>query len=275
MLCQNFEGCWSALAEPVIHRIVAYVAVMAASWIVPVLWLGQTLSLMADDVEQFALKTQVHALGHNLTDLTLFVVAVELPSLLLPPFIGAFVDRLPKYLTIIVADTLSVASTMVLALELNTFGFLAPSAADTLLQPSSPRWSIIYASCAINSLANVLQWPAFQVLMRSLVDSHRVSLYTQSAPALSMLLAPLVSSYILHWFGLPAVFGLSIATWAVAVSVTVSCFATLGPITLHHPSPSPSQVWGDAMEVIATVSNSAAMRASAVLMVGCPWQRVC
>jgi MFS family permease len=239
---------------------------MAASWIVPVLWLGQTLSLMADDVEQFALKTQVHALGHNLTDLTWFVVAVELPSLLLSPFIGAFVDRLPKYMTIIVADTLSVASTIVLALELNTFGFLSPST-DSILQPSSPRWSVIYASCAINSLANVLQWPAFQVLMRSLVNSHRVSLYTQSAPALSMLLAPLISSYILHWFGLPAVFGLSVVTWAVAVSVTVSCFATLGPVHLHHPSPTPSQVWGDAMEVITTVANSTAMRASAVLMV--------
>eukprot|EP00730_Choanoeca_flexa_P014780 TRINITY_DN6587_c0_g2_i1.p1 TRINITY_DN6587_c0_g2~~TRINITY_DN6587_c0_g2_i1.p1 ORF type:complete len:436 (+),score=68.59 TRINITY_DN6587_c0_g2_i1:154-1461(+) len=235
--------------------------------LVGALWLGQTLSLIADDIEQFALKTTVHGMGHNLTDLTLFVISVELPSLLLSPFIGALVDRLPKTTTIIAADTLSVASTVVLAFELNVFGFLTPSDAASSLQPDHPRWGVIYTSCAINSIANVLQWPAFQVLMRRLVDGKHVSMYTQSAPALSMLLAPLVSSYILQWFGLSAVFGLSVVTWALAVAIMAASFFHNEKQRAVAASPSPGQVWKDAMEVISVVSQSQAMRASAALMI--------
>ena len=106
------------------------------------LWSSQALSLVADDIQQFALKLQIHDANNRLGDLTLFILAVELPALIFSPLIGCYVDRFPKHVTILVV---CVMTTLALAFEFS-------------LGNEAVRWHLVYLFCCINSMANVLQF---------------------------------------------------------------------------------------------------------------------
>ncbi|EDQ91196.1 uncharacterized protein MONBRDRAFT_6223 [Monosiga brevicollis MX1] len=184
-------------------------ATMSQRSLIILLWASQMFSMMADDIQKFALK--IHSHDESMLNMTGFIIAVEVPALLISPLAGAFVDRSNKYQAIFVADIIAVLSTAILAAT------VLHDDADTT------SWPIIFCASALSSIANVMQFPAFQALMRTHVSPDDMAMFTQSAPALSMLIAPLLGAQLLEHFGLKFVFSLGGISWALATGVLLFC----------------------------------------------------
>src|SRR5699024_9579051 len=60
------------------------------------LWAGQVVSQIGDGLNKVALLWFVYNLTGSVIDMTLVGVLQSLPPLLLSPFLGVFIDRLPK-----------------------------------------------------------------------------------------------------------------------------------------------------------------------------------
>ncbi|PRP86781.1 arabinose efflux permease family protein [Planoprotostelium fungivorum] len=178
------------------------------------LWLGQFLSLLGTDATKFALRVWSYSDTGSVTQFALITVFAELPSFFLSPIGGAFSDRYNRKYIMMISDLISAMSTACLFL-LHSTGSLQ-------------TWHIYLAS-AIGSSANAFQWPAFTSSVITLLprdgDNKKFQGMNQAAPAISMLLAPLIGGYVVVSGGLSAVFMVELSTFllasAMALGVTI------------------------------------------------------
>lgn len=174
------------------------------------LWVARTISQWGDAFNTVALVLLVYSLTASGLGVSGVVIAEIIPVLLLAPFAGALVDRLPRVKVMITADLVRAG-----------LAFCLPFVADNIIS--------IYLIAVGLSAAAVFFNPAAQSVLPSIVKERELvaansGIWT-AAVVSQIILAPLAGVVV-------AMFGYSWAFWINAASFLVSAAALL---RLHVP----------------------------------------
>ncbi len=170
-----------------------------------IVWVGQLVSLIGTALTGFALALFVYTETGSATQLSLVLLASQLPQIVFTPIAGALVDRWDRRIAMIISDTGAGAATAVLAALLVT---------DTL-----QIWHL-YPILAIQGLFQTFQFPAYSAATTLLVhkDNYgRAAGMVQLADAAGHVIAPAAAGVILVTGGLGAVVAIDVVTFIFAV----------------------------------------------------------
>ncbi|MEQ1504512.1 MAG: MFS transporter [Myxococcota bacterium] len=178
---------------------------------------AQAVTLTGSAATRFALGLVVYSHDHQVSDLSLVLVAGFVPGLLLTPVVGAAVDRYGPLRFVILGDL--VGALVVAALI----------AAATLPQLGPPdRWTYALASAGF-SVASSLQLPAVNATIPRLVEPDALPAangWVSAAGSVGELLGPVIGGGLLALTGLTTVLALDLASYAVAIGVLATRTAT-------------------------------------------------
>lgn len=170
-----------------------------------VVWVGQLVSLVGTNLTGFALAIFVYLETGSVTQLSLVLLASQVPQLVVTPFAGALVDRWDRRRAMLLADTGAGASTLVIA--------------TLLLADSLEIWHL-YPLLGVASVFQAFQWPAYSAATTLLVPKEqygRAAGMVQLAEAVSQVIAPAIAGAVLTLAGLSAVILIDVVTFLVAV----------------------------------------------------------
>jgi MFS transporter, DHA3 family, macrolide efflux protein len=171
----------------------------------PALLGTQVLSTVGSSTSAFALSLWIYAQSGSATLLGMMFLASTLPAILLGPHAGALVDRLPRRLMMLVADTVAAAATL---------GAVVLVSTGTL-----EAWHVIVVG-AVQSLGAAFQEPAYGALVAGAARDDRldrINGVVQLGPAIGLVAGPALAGLLLTVGGLPLVLGLDLVTFVVAV----------------------------------------------------------
>jgi MFS family permease len=170
-----------------------------------VVWGGQFVSLVGTALTGFALSIWVYQETGSATQLSLVLLASQLPQILFTPIAGALVDRWDRRWAMIVADTGAGIGTLVLAVLLFT---------DNL-----EIWHL-YLTLSFSGVFQSFQWPAYSAATTLLVSKEqygRAAGMVQMAEAVGQVIAPAVAGIVLAFGGLETVIFIDVTSFLVAV----------------------------------------------------------
>jgi MFS family permease len=133
-----------------------------------IVWFGQLVSLVGSSLTWFGLSVWVFLETGSVTDLSLMLLASNLPRVLLSPIAGALVDRWDRRWVMILSDGASGVGTIVIALAFFT---------------DSMSLGVLVVVGAVSSAFQAFQWPAYQAATTLLVPKER---YSQASGMVSM-----------------------------------------------------------------------------------------
>lgn len=186
-----------------------------------IVWFGQLVSLVGSSLTWFGLSVWIFLETGSVTDLSLMLLASNLPRVLLSPVAGALVDRWDRRWVMILSDGASGLGTIVVALAFFT---------------DSMSLGLLVVVGAVSSAFQAFQWPAYQAATTLLVPKER---YSQASGMVSM--AEAVGQLVAPFLGgvLIAVGG--VATLLVVDAVTFT-FAIGTLLIVRFPKPPASKV---------------------------------
>ncbi|MDF5712282.1 MAG: MFS transporter, partial [Nostoc sp. S4] len=145
------------------------------------IWFGQLVSLICSGISRYSLGIWVYQETGSVTQFSLISLFATLPSILLSPLAGVFVDRWDRRWTMIFSDSGAGLSTL-------TMGLL-------ILAGKFEVWHI-YLAVAVSSTFTAFQSPAYATVATLLVPKRylgRASGIVQTAEAISYLISPLLA----------------------------------------------------------------------------------
>jgi DHA3 family macrolide efflux protein-like MFS transporter len=186
-----------------------------------IVWFGQLVSLVGSSLTWFGLSVWVFLETGSVTDLSLMLLASNLPRVLLSPVAGALVDRWDRRWVMILSDGASGLGTIVIALAFFT---------------DSISLGVLVVVGAVASAFQAFQWPAYQAATTLLVPKRR---YSQASGMVSM--AEAVGQLVAPFLGgvLIAVGG--VATLLIVDAVTFT-FAIGTLLIVRFPKPPASKI---------------------------------
>jgi DHA3 family macrolide efflux protein-like MFS transporter len=125
-----------------------------------ILWTGQAISLLGSQLVQFALIWWLTQETGSATILALATLVGLLPQIILGPFVGVLVDRWNRRLTMLFADVLVAAATLLLA-------YLFSSGAVQI-------WHV-YFLLFIRALGGSFHWPAMMASTSLMVPEEKLT----------------------------------------------------------------------------------------------------
>lgn len=168
------------------------------------IWAGQVVSLVSSGMTGFALGLWVYEQTGQATPFVLIALFNAIPPFIVSPFAGVLVDRLNRKTVMLLADTATAVSTLVLMVLFN-LGQLE-------------LWQL-YLSALVTSAAGIFQMLAYQTIVTSLVPRgqlSRANAMVQTAQSLAAILAPVAAAAAYGTLGLTFIFGLDLAGFGVA-----------------------------------------------------------
>jgi len=181
-----------------------------------VLWFGQIVSLIGSAMTWFAFTIWAWDVTGKASALATISFFAFLPTILLSPVAGAFVDRWNRKLVMLLSDLATAIATLVVLL-IYTFGDLQ-------------IWHI-YIVSILAGFFTAFQYPAYSAAVTTMLskdDYARADGMMGSARALSGILAPIFAAALLGIVGLNGIMLIDIATFLAA-------FGTL--LVIHVPNP--------------------------------------
>jgi MFS family permease len=181
-----------------------------------IIWLGQVVSLLGTAMTWFAFTIWAWEKTGKASALATISFFAFLPTVLLTPVAGAFVDRWNRKLVMLLSDLATAIGTLTVFL-IYTFGDLQ-------------IWHI-YAVSILAGFFTAFQYPAFAAAvttMLSKADYARASGMLGSARAFSGILAPILAAALLVPLGLSGIMLIDLATFSFA-------FGSL--LLIHVPQP--------------------------------------
>ncbi|MBL8051479.1 MAG: MFS transporter, partial [Anaerolineales bacterium] len=171
------------------------------------LWTGQALSLLGSQLVQFAIIWYLTQETNSATTLAIASMMGLLPTVLLSPFIGTWVDRGNRRLLLIVADATVAIATLILAILF----------ALDLVQV----WHI-YVALFIRAVAGGFHQSAFGASVVLLVPKDqlaRVQGFNQALHGgLNIISAPL-GAYLLEVLSMQGILGIDVSTAILAIVI--------------------------------------------------------
>jgi MFS transporter, DHA3 family, macrolide efflux protein len=148
-------------------------------------WFGQMISMIGSSLTSFALGIWVYQQTRSITQFSLVSLSLVLPIVLVSPIAGALVDRWNRRWVMILSDSGSGLSTLVIAILLTTNHLEV--------------WHIFLAT-ALNSTCSAFQWPAYKASITMLVPQQHLSRangMVQLEQAFGQLIAPILGGVLL------------------------------------------------------------------------------
>lgn len=168
-------------------------------------WVGQLVSIVGTSLTWFGLSIWVYLETGSVTQLSLMMLAANLPRILLSPVAGALVDRWDRRWAMVISDALSGVGTLVIAVA-----FLTDSITIGLL--------VVVA--AVISVFEAVHWPAYQAATSLLVPKERytqASGMVQMAEAAGQLMAPFLGGALVALGGVAVLIAVDVVTFLIAV----------------------------------------------------------
>jgi len=173
------------------------------------IWIGQMISMLGSGLTGFALGVWIYQRTGQATPFALTALFSTLPRILIAPFAGALVDRWPRKLVIIGADTGAALATLS-AVLLSFSGLLEV-------------WHI-YLIALVGSLCAAFQEPAFSASITLIVPREhygRASGLQQAGRALEMLIPPVIAGLLFGLIGLHGIILIDFVTFFFAVGAVL------------------------------------------------------
>ena len=169
------------------------------------IWTAQALSLMGSRLAQFALVWWLTETTGSATVLATATLVALLPQVLLGPFIGTLVDRWPRRLVMIVADSFVALVGMWLV-----YLFWADA---------MQIWHV-YVVMAARALGGAFHWPAMQsstTLMVPKSQLSRVAGLNQTLQGALNIVAPPLGAFLMSVLALHTIMGIDVVTALLAI----------------------------------------------------------
>jgi len=169
------------------------------------IWAGQAFSLFGSMLVQFALVWWLTAQTGSATVLAVGMLVALLPTVLIGPLAGAFIDRHNRRMIMIVADSLVALITLWLVI-LNALGTM--------------QVGHVYAAMFLRAVAGTFQWPAMQASTSLMVPKQhlaRLGGLNQALYGLLGIVAPPTGALLVMALPLHLVLAVDIVTAALAV----------------------------------------------------------
>jgi MFS transporter, DHA3 family, macrolide efflux protein len=170
-----------------------------------IIWLGQLVSLIGSGLTTFALGVWAYQRTGSVTLFAMITLAGTLPSILVSPVAGVYVDRWNRRQLLIASDFASAILTLLVALLLWS---------DTLA-----IWHI-WGIVAVRSLIRAFQLPAYTASITMLIPkAHltRANGMMQFGSAAAQIVAPLLAGVLMELIFLQGIILIDFVTFAVAV----------------------------------------------------------
>jgi DHA3 family macrolide efflux protein-like MFS transporter len=171
-----------------------------------IVWGGQSASLVGTALTGFALSIWVYQETGSATQLSLVLLASQLPQILFTPIAGALVDRWDRRWAMIVADTGAGLGTLAIAL--------------LLFSDNLEIWHL-YFTLGFSGVFQSFQWPAYSAATTLLVAKEqygRAAGMVQMAEAVGQVIAPAVAGVLLAFGGLETVIFIDVVSFLAAVA---------------------------------------------------------
>lgn len=172
-------------------------------------WGGQTLSSIGSMTSGIGVAIWIYVESGSAAMLGVLAAVASAPFLLTSPLMP-LVDRYPRRLVMIGADTVAASGALV-ALALASMGQLE-------------EWHLVVAAF-VGGLGSAFQFPAFQASIPALVEPAalgRANGLTQFGPAVGIVVGPALAAPLVAWKGIEAVLLVDVATFVIAVIATAA-----------------------------------------------------
>ncbi|MEG4574237.1 MFS transporter [Microcoleus sp. N3A4] len=198
-------------------------------------WFGQLVSLIGSGLTSFALGVWVYQRTGSVTQFSLILLSAMLPSILISPVAGAFVDRWNRRWCMILSDSGAGITTVAMALLLTTGNL--------------EIWDI-YLAVSLSSVCKAFQLPAYTASTALLVPKEqlpRASGMVQSGQACAQLISPLLAGILLGIIQLEGVILMDFATFLFALT-TLLFVRFPDAKTAAVPVDGKASLWREAVE---------------------------
>ncbi len=180
------------------------------------IWAGQAVSLFGSMLVQFALVWWLTAQTGSAVVLALATLVALLPTVIIGPVAGAFVDRHSRRWIMVIADSLVALVTLWLVI-LNALGWM--------------QVGHVFVAMFLRATAGTFQWPAMQASTSLMVPKKhlaRVGGLNQTLYGLLGIVAPPTGAVLV--MALPM-------QWVLAIDLITAAFAVLPLLVIGVPQP--------------------------------------
>jgi MFS transporter, DHA3 family, macrolide efflux protein len=170
------------------------------------IWIGQMISVIGTSLTSFALGFWVLTETGSVTEFSMIILSIVLPTILVSPFAGVIIDRFSRKKLMILSNSVAALSTVVILV--------------LVLTNSLEIWHI-YLTAALASVFNTFLMPAYQSVISLLVPKNqlgRANGMIQLGESASIIIAPIVAGFLLHSYGLHLVILVDLFAFALGVT---------------------------------------------------------
>ena len=198
-----------------------------------VVWAGQLVSALGSGLTAFAMPIWVFLETRSVTTFALIALVATLPTLLLAPAAGAYVDRWDRRSTMMLADLAA--------------GLVTATIAVVYLTSGLQIWHLFVAS-ALMGAASAFQVPAYLAAVPLLVPKEHLSKangQVQLSQAMGNLVSPALAGVLLATVGLGGIMLVDVVTFLLAIGSLL--FVRFPPVPRDASAGEPESFWAEAM----------------------------
>ena len=217
-----------------------------------IIWFGQIISMVGSAMTWFAFTIWVWEKTGSVSALATISFFAFLPTVLLTPVAGAFVDRWNRKLVMLLSDFATAIGTLTILL-IYTFGDLQ-------------IWHI-YLVSVLAGFFTASQYPAYSAAVTTMLskkDYARAEGMLGSARALSGILAPIFAAALLGVLGLSGIMLIDLATFLFAF-VTLLLIQIPGPQQTKIGLQSKGTLWQEIVFGFQYIKERESLRALTIL----------
>jgi len=168
-------------------------------------WIGQVASYTGSGLTSFALGVWAYQKTGSITQMTLISAFAVVPTVLLSPLAGAYVDRWDRRWLLIISDAGAGVCTLAIAL--------------LLVAGRLDLWHV-YVAVFVSSIASTFRWPALSASTTQLVPKAqfgRASGLLQIVQVGQVLIAPALAGVLMVKIGLWGILLIDVSTFVVGL----------------------------------------------------------
>ncbi|MBM7699806.1 MFS transporter [Kurthia huakuii] len=171
---------------------------------------SQTISLFGSALVQYAIMWYVTLETKSGMIMTLYILFGFIPTFILSPFAGVWVDQFNRKKLIALSDSVIAVTTLILAI--------------TFMMGYQEMW-LLFLAVAIRACGAAIQVPAVSAILPQMVPEDelvRVNGINGSIQAATMLIAPIASASLLTFANLQSIFFIDVVTAAIGVGTLLA-----------------------------------------------------
>ncbi|MEH2067468.1 MAG: MFS transporter [Nostoc sp.] len=176
-------------------------------WVFISIWFGQLVSVIGSGVTDFALGIWVYQQTGSVTQLAFISLSTTLPSVIISPLAGVFVDRWNRRWIMLISDLVAGLTTGLLALM--------------LFVGNLEIWHI-YLATAVHSICASFQAPAYMTAMTLLVPKQqltRVNGLVHLGQSMTRLICPILAGLLIAIVKIQGILLFDLATFVFALLI--------------------------------------------------------